>query len=144
MAARHLVLVAALLFASAAFAAAVPAVPITIVWDNRAGEIVKQERETRKNMANILCGRIRQEDVVLPQQGTTQLKDESNPLDSKTTAQYFCKAADGRRETATRIFAACSERARQNEFKDEMEDDTDFPELEVETIQCSPSFVDVA
>jgi hypothetical protein len=32
----------------------------------------------------------------------------------------------GTRETATRIFAACRERARQGNFKDEMEDDTDF------------------
>jgi len=37
----------------------VPAVPITIVWDNRSGEIIQQqEPETRRNIADILCGRI--------------------------------------------------------------------------------------
>lgn len=40
---------------------AATAVPITIVWDNTAAEVPRQERETRKNMAAILCGNIPQE-----------------------------------------------------------------------------------
>ncbi|KAI8477075.1 MAG: hypothetical protein J3K34DRAFT_516042 [Monoraphidium minutum] len=137
-------LVVAALVVYAGVAAAVPAVKITVRWDNTAREVVQQaEPETRRNLAQILCGRISEANVVLPQEGTADLVDSSILVDSSTTAVYYCKSEDGTQEGAARIFAACENEENKDEFDDEMEDDTDFPELEVEQITCDPAFVDI-
>ncbi|KIY93825.1 hypothetical protein MNEG_14137 [Monoraphidium neglectum] len=127
-----------------AVASAVPGVKITIRWDNKADEVIKQAvPETRKNLANILCGKISEKSIILPKKGTPSLVDKSNLVDSSSTAIYYCLAADGKQSTAAKIYAACANKKNQEEFKDEMEDDTDFPELEVEAITCDPNFVQI-
>lgn len=65
------------------------------------------------------------------------VKDESSLLDSKTTATWYCLAADV--NAAANILATCN--SNQRNFNDELEDSTSAlggGEIELETVTCGP------